>query len=716
VHAALLAAAALTAVAGGPAQAGGVPDPPSHALEVFLRPATHELEGLDRITFETAEKDRLTFTLGEFFSVTRTEIDGRSVKVSRIDKRPDATDTTVAPGDGPAGRDESINKYTYEIDSVEPGRHVLSVAYRGTVYDTLRIPEGSRSRIPEETRGLIGADGAYLSEETGWYPETDDGYATFSIRVTTPPSFDAVTEGKRLSVIKTDQKNVSDWAILYPTRDVVLVAGGYLVREKEIEGVTLMAYFFPSEEDLIDSYLEASGRYIRLYNRLIGPYPFSKFAVVENFFPTGAGMPSYTLLGRRVVRLPFIIHTSLGHEVAHNWWGNGVYPDYDSGNWCEGLTTYYADYRYKEREGAAQAAKYRRDVNIDYTTYINDSNDLPLTDFRSRYDDATRIVEYGKCMMVFHMLKNHIGEDEFYRAMRRFFQQYKFKEADWHDIEAVFEEVTGSPMDGFCGRWIRRRGAPMLSFGEVGLREPGRDGDKYEIEVTILNEGGFELPGVPVKIYGPDQTDVLSVPITGAYVTFDWLTDGRPERIEIDPEHELFRRLHPAEIPVTIRNVLADSVVIAVPSLAPADKRGAFAELAGRLAAAGRASVQPDTALDETELEGISVIALGGPGENVVYRYLVPPPVVKFDTDWFEIDGTAYADSGHAAFAAYPSGLDSTRTVCAIVGNSPAAITKAGYKVVYYGKYGYVTFLDGDKQAAGDFPVTSSPLIHRFGP
>ena len=32
-------------------------------------------------------------------------------------------------------------------------------------------------------------------------------------------------------------------------------------------------------------------------------------------------MPSYTLLGQTVLRLPFMVKTSLGHEIAHNWWG-----------------------------------------------------------------------------------------------------------------------------------------------------------------------------------------------------------------------------------------------------------------------------------------------------------------------------------------------------------------------------------------------------------
>lgn len=717
----VLAAALIAAVVGAPpagrAASVGSGTLPHHEIEVRLRPGTHELEGFDRIFFHTAVDGPIAFSLGGFFTVTRTEIDGRAVRITPVEVDRSEPDSAAARGDqdGRANPGEEIkNEVRYETTLVGAGRHVLEVTYQGVVFDTLKVPAGSRSQIPEETAGLIGEEGSYLSGETGWYPQTGRGYATFSIRAVTPPAVEAVTEGKKLSVIRTDKKTVSDWEILYPTRDVVLVAGEYAVREVEIEGVTLMAYFFSSEEDLIDSYLEAGGRYVRLYNRLIGPYPFSKFAVVENFFPTGFGMPSYTLLGRRVVRLPFIINTSLGHEVVHNWWGNSVYPDYGTGNWCEGLATYYADYRYEEQEGPARAAKYRRDVNIDYTTFVDETNDLALAEFRSRSDDATRIIGYGKCMMVFHMLKNHVGEDKFYRAMRKFYQQYRFKVAGWKDIEAVFEEVTNVPMDDFFERWVKRPGAPSLSLGDVYLRESKVRSGVFELGVTILNEGGFELTEVPVKIHGPSRTNVLSVPVTKDSTTFDWTLDERPLSLELDPDHELFRRLHKAEIPVTIRNVLADTVVVVTPSRVTSEKAEAYARLAGRLAASGRASVRVDSTLEKDDLEAVSVIALGGTGENLVYRHVTPPADVQLDAGRIVIDGTVYADSGHAAFAAFASGIDPARTVCAVLGNSAGAVALAGHKLVYYGKYGYVTFLNGERLAAGDFPPSDSPLIYRF--
>ena len=127
------------------------------------------------------------------------------------------------------------------------------------------------------------------------------------------------------------------------------------------------------------------------YRGLVGPYPYGKFALVENFWETGYGMPSFTLLGPQVIRFPFILHSSYPHEILHNWWGNSVFVDYESGNWCEGLTAYMADHLIQEQRGRGE--EYRRDTLQKYRSYVRDGRDFPLTEFRSRHSAAaSRIV------------------------------------------------------------------------------------------------------------------------------------------------------------------------------------------------------------------------------------------------------------------------------------------------------------------------------------
>ena len=169
---------------------------------------------------------------------------------------------------------------------------------------------------------------------------------------------------------------------------------------------------------LADQYLGAIGEYVDMYSRLLGPYPYDKFAVVENTWESGYGMPSFTLLGPKVMRFPFILHTSLPHEILHNWWGNGVYVDYAHGNWSEGLTAYLADHLLREQAG--EGVGYRRNALLRYSNYVSAGNDFPLRDFQGRHNEATQAVGYDKALMVFHMLRMQLGDQRLPGGLAQF--------------------------------------------------------------------------------------------------------------------------------------------------------------------------------------------------------------------------------------------------------------------------------------------------------
>ena len=162
-------------------------------------------------------------------------------------------------------------------------------------------------------------------------------------------------------------------------------------------------------------YLAATAQYLEMYRQLIGPYPYRKFALVENFWETGYGMPTFTLLGREIIRFPFIINSSYPHEILHNWWGNSVFVDYECGNWCEGLTAYLADHLIQEQRGTGD--EYRRSTLQKYRDYVKEGRDFPLTAFRSRESASTEAVGYGKALMAFHMLRLAVGDDAFRKTI-----------------------------------------------------------------------------------------------------------------------------------------------------------------------------------------------------------------------------------------------------------------------------------------------------------
>ena len=228
-----------------------------------------------------------------------------------------------------------------------------------------------------------------------------------------------------------------------------------------------------ADASIAGKYLAATAQYIEMYRSLIGPYPYGKFALVENFWETGYGMPTFTLLGPQVIRFPFIINSSYPHEILHNWWGNSVFVDYGTGNWCEGLTAYLADHLIQEQRGAA--AEYRRSTLQKYRDYVRTGRDFPLAEFRERYSAATEAVGYGKALMGYHALRLHIGDEAFRATFARFYREFKGRRATFRDIQRI-----GGGRQRQAARVDLRRpdhaGGRAGAGGEgwTGRRPPGR--------------------------------------------------------------------------------------------------------------------------------------------------------------------------------------------------------------------------------------------------
>ena len=292
----------------------------------------------------------------------------------------------------------------------------LTLAYEGVIDTPLSDPKEEYTRGFRDTTGLIGAEGVYMAGSTVWHPRFGPELITFDVTAAAPASWHVISQGNGTS---RGADGKAHWNSGGPM-DEIYVVGGPLHQFKDSAGaIETLVYLHERDASLAGKYLAATAQYIEMYRSLIGPYPYGKFALVENFWETGYGMPTFTLLGPQVIRFPFIINSSYPHEILHNWWGNSVFVDYGAGNWCEGLTAYLADHLIQEQRGAA--AEYRRATLQKYRDYVRTGRDFPLAEFRERSSAATEAVGYGKALMGYHTLRRAIGDEAFRQTFARFY-------------------------------------------------------------------------------------------------------------------------------------------------------------------------------------------------------------------------------------------------------------------------------------------------------
>ena len=333
----------------------------------------------------------------------------------------------------------------------------------------------------------------------------------------------------------------------HPLQSINFAAGPYTIRSRRAGSITVYSYFFQEDAGLSAGYLNKAASYINRYEKLIGPFPYKRYSIVENRLPTGYGMPGFTLLGQAVIRLPFIKDTSLGHEILHSWFGNALRTD-DSGNWCEGLTTYLADQSYDVDAG--KGSQYRKNQIIRYQSYVHGDNITALIDFQHGGDSQPmakkmRAIGYDKASMVFHMLRREIGDKQFFSALRQLYANNKYQQIGWADLETIFSEKAGRDLSLFFGQWLLRNDIPDLAADRVTVNQ--KDGrNELSFHLVQHNEAPYRLQ-VPVVVKTPQGVTREIVKVDTLDQQVSVTVDTLPTELLIDPEYDLLRNLHADE-------------------------------------------------------------------------------------------------------------------------------------------------------------------------
>lgn len=555
--------------------------------------------------------------------------------------------------------------------------------------------------------GAITPHGTYLGGDAGWYPAPESLPPTRRVIVTAPAGIEAITAGRRLFRKTEGDVTTSAWEEDHPAPGLSLSAGPYVVTERSLDGLPLYAYFSRENAPLADRYLEATAGYLRFYADRFGPYPFEKFAVVENFFPTGYGFPSYTLIGGTVIRLPFIASTSLPHEIAHCWWGNGVRVDYREGNWSEGLVTYLADHLLEERKSAREGRDYRFRLLADYASLVGPGEDFPLRRFVGRVDPASRAIGYGKGAMVFHMVRQRIGEEAFFGAMRELFRRKRFATAAWSDFAAAFSAASGKDMASFMAPWLDLPGGPRLSLSGV-TRERAEDG--WRVTGRLRREGESYLLAVPVAVEAAGMRHRRLVEVQGGETAFVLKVPGAPERVLLDPEVDTFRVLSPAELPDTVNRIKGSRSLAVVAARDCAASRETL-RLLLRSIGQGDAPILREGEVSASLAEkDLLVCGLAARGDLVP----VLPPGVVVQGGRFSVGEERYAGPGEALFAVGRSQGDPARTAALFFPLSPEAAEACVLKITHYGRYGVLVFDNGENRRKETLPPASGGSVMEF--
>ena len=457
--------------------------------------------------------------------------------------------------------DEKIHLTLGNLRKIKVNGHDPKTSDRESISLALKRGEETvisyEAHFPVSAANIIESENVFLMK--AWYPQPDD-LAEYELSATLPKAFIANSEAEAVTVEERGQRKSFIFHFKHPLDALHLAASTrYVLKKDRFNNIAIETYFFKEDAELANTYIDYTKKYLAMYEKMLTPYPYQRFAVVENIFPSGYSMPTYTLLGSQVVQLPFIVKTSLGHEILHQWFGNYVYIDFAHGNWAEGLTSYLADHNYAAMEGKGSA--YRKQILVNYDSYVNPENATPLSHFSIRRNKAQSAIGYGKSAMMFHWLRERFADEIFFVALREFIHQNRFRMASWHDIQRAFEKSAGEKLFKGFGYWLTEKDVLGIRAEDVELIV---DQGQLKLNFTLLQPRETFPLDVPITLYSGKVKTRRVVKVKGMKNNISLKLDAPPDKVIIDEDYSLMRELTQEEIPPVLAGIMGKKNLLMV--------------------------------------------------------------------------------------------------------------------------------------------------------
>ncbi|HEX4813129.1 MAG TPA: M1 family aminopeptidase, partial [Nonomuraea sp.] len=381
--------------------------------------------------------------------------------------------------------------------------------------------EAGRPHRPQQVYSGGGTDG-----NPRWLPTLAAPHdkATWELIATVPARLTVVSNGRLVSDRKVGGGlRTTHWSQERPasTYLISLVAAPLVRIADRWRKVPLSYYVYPEDSALARPLFGMTPDVMETYARLTGvPYPWNKYAQVTaaDFIGGMENVGATTLVDwlpdpRAYHDRPWYRHTLIPHELAHQWFGNLVTAENWANYWLhEGLAQFMP--------GQYWGAKQGRHAEEDF--YLEEYRQYLARDARRRTPLAAynSSVVYPKGALVMQMLKQHLGPERFWAAIRRFLTRHAYGAATSDDLRQAVLHATGESLPWFWSQWVYQAGHPEFQVSAA------YDSTARALTLTVRqiqtdtatadddNGRGFTTPAVfraPVAIrVGTSQGDIVA--------------------------------------------------------------------------------------------------------------------------------------------------------------------------------------------------------------
>jgi aminopeptidase N len=390
-----------------------------------------------------------------------------------------------------------------------------------------------------------------------WWPSKDlpADKAITTMHITVPTGLMGTSNGLLTdSVQNSDGTTTFNWKSKYPiaTYLVSVAISKYSYWSDtytSLDNTTQMPvvyYAFPKDSANAYKDWKATPEMIRLFAKTYGEYPFidEKYGMVE-FGWTEGSMENQTLtsMGYLLISGDNSYEEVVVHELSHQWFGDAVTLKNWKNIWLnEGFATYSEALWEEHTHGKEAYLDYMR--RYDYGYFKGTVYDPQGYIFSP---DVYPTI-YQKGGWVLHMLRGVMGDDNFFKLLRDYYEKYKYRNADTKDFQVMAEEISGEKLDWFFDEWVYQgTGRPKYEYSwkfENFQDQPNSGAYTVRIQLKQVQDDR-DVYKMPVKI------DVITEAGSKEYTIFNdkrdqsilLTADSKPKEVQIDKDGWILKKI-----------------------------------------------------------------------------------------------------------------------------------------------------------------------------
>jgi len=387
-----------------------------------------------------------------------------------------------------------------------------------------------------------------LSEPYGameWWPckqSLVDKIDSIDIIVTSPKMYRTASNGILVSDKIVNGFRKMHWKHRYPIATYLVAIGvtNYAIYSDwmELESgrkLEILNYVYPENLETAKGQTPVTTEFIALYSTLFGEYPFANEKYGHAQFGWGGGMEHQTMSFMHDFNYELV-----AHELAHQWFGDYI----TCGSWHdiwlnEGFATYLSGLVYENLQNGYWWPIWKK-LNVERilrlpggSVYVKDTTDVGAI-FSGR-------LSYSKGAYLLHMLRWILGDDDFFKGMKSYFNDPKIANGFARtDQFARHMEIAGdTTLTEFFNDWFYGEGFPVYS-AEFAAAKAGQLRITLSQTTSHPSVDFFEMP-VPVRVYNAEKTDSADFRLVQTTNKQEFLVevDFNVAELKIDPDYWL---------------------------------------------------------------------------------------------------------------------------------------------------------------------------------